>query len=66
MINKLRDMYLGKSIAVLGSAPSIKLFQRLEDIIIGVNGAGKLLQKSDYFLSADQAAHKRSWFLELD
>lgn len=65
MIQKLIDAYIGKSFAVLGSAPSVSRFKRLEDIVIGVNGAGKLLQPGDFFLSGDERSYARSWFLDL-
>jgi hypothetical protein len=66
MLDKIRNQYTGANIAILGSAPSVKRFQRNEDIVIGVNGAGQLLQPNDIFLSGDQSAHTRSWFLDLD
>ena len=65
MINKLRQLNKDKSIAILGSAPSVKLFERKEDVTIGVNGAGQLLRGSDIFVSGDERAHTRSWFLDL-
>ncbi|MFH1376333.1 MAG: hypothetical protein ABIH25_01730 [Candidatus Woesearchaeota archaeon] len=66
MLDKVRNIYYGTEIAVLGSAPSVMIFNRGEDIVIGVNGAGYLLHGRDIFLSGDQAAHTRSWFLDLD
>lgn len=69
MLDKIRGGYAGAVFAVLGSGPSIvDTFDndsRLEDVVIGVNGAGKLLKPNDYFLSGDQTAHTRSWFREL-
>jgi len=66
MLDEVRGTYEGGKIAVLGSGPSLTdFFERKEDLIIGVNGAGKLLESGDYFFSADQAAHLRSWFLDL-
>ncbi len=66
MIDRLKNKHFGASIAVLGSAPSVKLFKVLEDVVIGVNGAGTMLKVGDYFLSSDQCAHSKSWFLDLD
>jgi hypothetical protein len=67
MLDKMRGVHKGKSFAVLGSAPSLlDFFKRKEDIVIGVNGAGYVLKDGDYFLSGDELAYKRSWFLDLD
>lgn len=65
MLATFKNAHHGKKIAVLGSGPSVKLFSRKEDAVIGVNGAAKLLEPGDYFLSGDKRAHLRSWFLEL-
>ena len=66
MLNEVRGTYEGKKVAILGSGPSLTdFFERNEDLVIGVNGAGQLLECGDYFFSADQAAHLRSWFLDL-
>lgn len=63
----IRGKYRGASIAVLGSGPSLPhLFERKEDVVIGVNGAGALLRLQDYFLSDDSAAPSKSWFQALD
>ena len=65
MLDTLRDRHKSESIAVLGSAPSVKMFQREEDVVIGVNGAGQLLEGNDYFLSGDEGSYKKSWYLSL-
>ena len=65
MLKTLKDKYHGKSIAVLGSAPSVTLFNKKQDITIGVNGAGQLLVPGDLFISMDEVANTRSWFKEL-
>ncbi|MBR9683744.1 hypothetical protein GOV03_04355 [Candidatus Woesearchaeota archaeon] len=65
MLDQLKDLYHNKSIAVLGSAPSVKLFNHQEHRAIGVNGAGCLLTDNDFFFSGDQIAYQRSWFTEL-
>jgi len=65
MLNELRGIYENKSIAVLGSAPSVTLFDHLEDVAIGINGASKLLTSGDYFLSGDERVHMRSWFTDM-
>ena len=65
MLAQVRGIHHGKSIAVLGSGPSVHLFRRKEDVVIGVNGAGSLLQKGDYLFSQDERAYMRSWFLDL-
>ncbi|PNW65443.1 UNVERIFIED_CONTAM: hypothetical protein BEN50_22950 [Euhalothece sp. KZN 001] len=63
----IRGKYQGKTIAVLGSGPSLPhLFSRKEDVIIGVNGTSKLLCSQDYFLSDDSAAPSKTWFKNLD
>ena len=63
MLDRLRGTFEGKGFAVLGSAPSLlNYFEREADIIIGVNGASKVLSDGDLFLSADQFAFTRSWF----
>ena len=63
----IRGKYRGASIAVLGSGPSLPhLFERKEDVVIGVNGAGALLRLQDYFLSDDSAAPSKTWFQTLD
>ncbi|MBU0665883.1 MAG: hypothetical protein ABIC91_03285 [Nanoarchaeota archaeon] len=66
MLDKFRDLHQGEDFAVIGSAPSALLFKRNETKAIGVNGAGKLLQSDDYFISGDEATHTRSWFKGLD
>lgn len=65
-MQKLRNTYDGASIAVIGSAPSATQYSGLEDIAIGVNGAGQLLSPTDLFFSNDERAYNRSWFLNLD
>lgn len=65
MIEKIKNIHKGKSIAVLGSSPSVELYNQKEDFAIGVNGAGELLSINDYFLSGDEQAHQRLWFKEL-
>ncbi len=50
---------------MLGSGPSVSLFQRKEDVVIGVNGAASLLKPKDYLLSGDERAHLRDWFKRL-
>ncbi|MCB9362572.1 hypothetical protein H6504_03985 [Candidatus Woesearchaeota archaeon] len=62
MIQRLRDVARGKSVAILGSAPSVELYRSLEDLTIAVNGASQLDAKIDYFLSGHQSAHTRTWF----
>ena len=60
-------MYEGKSIAILGSAPSLlDYFKREQEVVIGVNGASQVLRGGDIFLSADEIAFFRSWFRVLD
>lgn len=66
MLDRIRDIHKGKSFAVLGSAPSLlSYFNRKEDVVIGVNGAGYVLETGDYFLSGDERAYHRSWFKSL-
>lgn len=64
-MERLRGKYPGARIAVIGSAPSATAFAHDEEVAIGVNGAARLLHPGEYFLSADQRAHLRSWFTEL-
>ncbi len=66
MLDTLRNLFPGASIAIVGSAPSALLFNHDEDVTIGVNGAAKLLRPGDYHLSCDETAYRRSWFLDLD
>ncbi|MFA4982903.1 MAG: hypothetical protein WC588_01675 [Candidatus Micrarchaeia archaeon] len=65
MLAHVRNIHAGKSFAVLGSGPSVSLFQRKEDVVIGVNGAGQLLRSGDYLFSQDERACMRSWFTTL-
>jgi hypothetical protein len=65
MLQEMRELYNGKSFAVLGSAPSLRLYSGNQDIAIGVNGAGKILTEQDIFLSMYKGTHFSSWFKEL-
>ncbi len=62
MFDKIRGIYQGKIIAVLGSAPSVRLYTQKEDITLGVNGASRLLNKGDFFVAFDAASHLKPWF----
>jgi len=62
MISKLRGLYNGKSIAILGSAPTIQLYDESEDLTIAVNGALQLNKRIDYFVTSHPVAFRKSWF----
>lgn len=66
MFTELKDKYKnnleGKTIAILASGPSVDLFTRQQDFTIGVNGASKLLQQGDFFVSSEEATYREPWF----
>ena len=69
-INKFREIHLDKTIAVLGSSPTINLYQGNEDVSIAVNGSvmcdsvRNIGRKIDYFMCGDRYSPDRQWFRE--
>jgi len=63
MINSLRDKFKGNNMAILGSDPSVSLYEEKEDIAIALNGAALLDKDYNLFLTGDTAAPKREWWL---
>ena len=51
-IEDIRGIYKGKSIAVVASGPTARLFSNREDISIAVNGASRIFE-TDYFVCMD-------------
>ncbi len=62
MIEKIRNKHKDKTIAVLGSSPTLRLYRGKEDIAIACNGACQTPEKYDYFLYIDHRAPSRDWF----
>lgn len=62
MIDSLRQIHAGKTIAVLGSGPSLSMFQGKEDVSIAVNGAADIKIPYDYFMCEDIRSPERPWF----
>ena len=54
---------MGSTVAILGSGPSVRLYDKLEDVAIAVNGASFLKKKYDFFVAGDVHAPKRDWWL---
>jgi hypothetical protein len=63
MIADLKDGFRRSKIVVLGSGPSLALFQGGYDCAIAVNGASFVDHKYDIFLCGDFQSPKREWFL---
>ena len=63
-IDLLKGKHSGKSIAVLGSSPTINLYRGEEDVSIAVNGSVLCdsVRHADYFLCGDRKSHRRRWF----
>jgi hypothetical protein len=64
MIAGWRDKYRGAEIAVLGSGPTLHLFDQKEDLAIAVNGASGVAEDYDILLAGDVASPKRDWWLK--
>lgn len=66
MIQNLRNIYKDAEVAILGSGPSVKLYEEKEDIALAVNGAAFLDKKYDIFVAGDKKAPFRDWWLSSD
>jgi hypothetical protein len=53
MIQNLKDKHAGKSIAIIGSGPTARMYREKEDIAIALNGSILLDKKIDYFMAFD-------------
>ena len=65
-IDKYRNIHKKSKIAILGSSPTLELYENKEDISIAVNGAPLCLSenyKINYFMCGDKDSHDRQWFL---
>lgn len=60
---RFKDTFVGKSIAILGSGPSLKLHSNQEDISMIVNGAASCVKQGDVFIAGDVNSPKRDWWL---
>jgi hypothetical protein len=63
VISKLKSLYNDSRIAILGSGPSVSLYEEKEDIAIAVNGASFLNKKYNFFVAGDVRAPHRNWWL---
>lgn len=63
MVSKLKNSFPRSKLAILGSGPSLSLFQDGYDCTIAVNGAALADFKYDYFMCGDHLSPKRDWFL---
>jgi hypothetical protein len=63
MVTELKNRFARSKIVVLGSGPSLSLFQGGYDCTIAVNGASLVDHKYDYFICGDFKSPKREWFL---
>ena len=63
MLREFRERYKGSTIAILGSGPSISLFNEKEDLAIAVNGAALMEKKYQIFLAGDVHSPQRDWWL---
>ena len=63
MISKLKDLYKGSKVAILGSGPSVDLYKEDEEIAVAINGASFLERRYNFFVSGDVRAPSREWWL---
>jgi len=67
-IENFRNLHDGARITILGSSPTIKLYEGEEDVAIAVNGASicDVVKEfgADYFVCGDKNSPSRKWFEE--
>lgn len=63
-IDRLRNLHIGATVALLGSSPTISLYEGNEDISLAVNGAVCCphVGNVDYFVCGDKKSPERRWF----
>jgi len=63
MISQYKDLHAGSKIAVLGSSPTLNLFNgNDEEISIAANGAAHIVKDSTYFICYSKNSPQRDWF----
>jgi hypothetical protein len=63
MLTELKNRFKGSKLVILGSGPSLSLFQGGYDCAIAVNGAAFVDHKYDYFMCGDFQSPQKKWFL---
>ncbi|MGE0793616.1 MAG: hypothetical protein AB7V77_05560 [Candidatus Woesearchaeota archaeon] len=61
---RFKDIFINKSVAILGAGPSLKLHSNKEDITIVVNGASSCVERYDIFMAGDVNSPKRDWWIK--
>lgn len=62
MLGKIKNLHQGEKIAVLGSGPTLGLYEGFPRTAIAVNGAAHTSFHYDYFVCGDLLSNRCSWF----
>lgn len=61
-LGKFRGLHHGQEMAVLGSGPTLNLYEGTPALSIAVNGASEIHRPYTYFICGDKHSPERPWF----